>query len=828
MQKSLRKRYIKLNAILALAAIILSIISYFAFLSNYKTYSLNQISQQPVDEYSYSYYMDLDHNGSFERYQFGKAVNSDVYFVQPFNDNGTLRDQFNFSLRVIPNSIQSFDLNKDNYDELFVFSKDDSVLALSIIDIKNSKFLAKEISLLSKPEKVTSDFWDVNDILSEFADLDGDNNYELYFSPLTGHSIYPRGLFVLDLELLKIVNSFETTAPISKIVFHDINNDKQDDIILRASSSGNTIDRIGIHDNANWLIFLDKQLNFIEKPYMIGEFLNGIYFDIVKSNNIEYILFLFNNKKDKAKKEFIALLDYNFNVQKKIELDDSKQIADYIKDENIFSDIFYITFKSGELESYDLNLNPINSIKLNDGNYLFTSVENIVEESGKEIILRTQNELLIFSEDLKFLAHQKFDSPIKNISIKSESNSKVSSISVDTQNHSILLAPVKNHLARYWVFVILIVSIFYFMLIFLLHRLFSRVTRVLGAYHYSYDDVQLGIIITDHVGRIKSYNKSIMHILPTDTSLQKNKNIFSVFQGTNDFVNAIEEAFREEIEINTELAFTKDKFRFIGKVQVRPLFTMFGIPHSFVIKIKNLTLDIEKDRSVIWSRIAQKVAHDIKTPLSTIQLNIAALRSRIVDGDFQNKNEINDDIDMIHNEIVQITQLTRSFLKFSNLERPNLQWVNPVELIENSIQNFAHYFNGKIKFESKVDESLKAIWVDPNQMVQLFHVFIENSIDAIKDNGLIQINMELVEDLQHEGKAFVEIFISDNGKGISQDEISKVFEPYFTHKNHGTGMGLTIAKKIVEDHAGTIEIKSKVNFGTTVIIRIPHNQDNNV
>lgn len=261
MQKSLRKRYIKLNAILALAAVILSVISYFAFIANQRPYTLDKISQLPADQYSFGFYRDLDHNGSYERYQLGKAVSSEVYFIQPHNEHGTLRDQFNFSQRIIPNSIQSFDLNKDNYDELFVFSKNDSILALSIIDIKNSKFLGKEISLLSKPDKVTTDFWDVNDVLSKFADLDGDNNYELYFSPLTGHSIYPRGLFVLDLQSLKIVNSLETTAPVSKIVFHDINNDKLDDIIIRASSSGNTSDYIGIHDNANWLIFLDNELN---------------------------------------------------------------------------------------------------------------------------------------------------------------------------------------------------------------------------------------------------------------------------------------------------------------------------------------------------------------------------------------------------------------------------------------------------------------------------------------------------------------------------------------------------------------------------------------
>src|SRR5690606_2780523 len=118
----------------------------------------------------------------------------------------------------------------------------------------------------------------------------------MYLSPITGHSIHPRGLYKFDFQTGKLINKFETTAPVSKFVFLDTNNDGIDEIILSAGSSGNTTDKTGIHDNSNWLIKLNQDFEFAQKPLEIGEFLNGVYFEIVKHNNRDLILFVFSNR----------------------------------------------------------------------------------------------------------------------------------------------------------------------------------------------------------------------------------------------------------------------------------------------------------------------------------------------------------------------------------------------------------------------------------------------------------------------------------------------------------------------------------------------------
>lgn len=827
MQISIRKRYAKLHLTLAAIAVIFSFLIFSLLTNTFHRYFFEKNEEFGLTDSSLNLYEDLNRNGSCERISLGKATTANIYFLQIFNDNGTMREQFNLLNPILLNAVENFDINNDNYDELFVLSKNDSLLFLSVIDVQNNEFIVKEKPIIKKTKMVTTKFWDLNDALIDFADLDNDKSYEMYLSPATGHSIYPRGLFTFDLNTFEQINYFETTAPVSKFVFHDVNKDGFDEIILRASSSGNTKNKLGIHDHTNWLIILNKDFEYVQKPFQIGEFLNGIYFDLIRYNDNEGLLFAFHNKKTKYPNDFFALMDFNFEIIRKEELPSKLRIIDLFKDEKIFSNYFYVIFGTGEVAKYDLNFEKINSIKLEKDSYRFVLIKDILKEGGLEILMQTQNSLFLLSSQLELLLKKDFESTIMNISIKSNDQNDVPQIVVNTEEMTYLFTPKINYIAEFWIPIFILITIAFYFLLLLIHRLVSRVVRVIGAYNYSYDDVNLGIIITDYLGNIKSYNKSIINNLSLDASIQKNKNIFTIFKQTSELTNVISEAFKVEKEVSRDIAFTKNDFRFIGKVQVLPLFTLFHIPHSFVIKIQNLTKEIESDRSKIWSRIAQKVAHDIKTPLSTIQLNLTALKRRISESPIADKSPLNDDIEMINEEIRQISELTKSFLKFSSLEKPNLQWTDIITLIENSIKPFKKYFDDGIKFEYEIQDDLHSVWVDPNQMVQLFHIFVENAIDAITSDGFIKITVNLVDDLQHSDNPYVEFLITDNGKGLTGEEKNKIFEPYFTQKKDGTGMGLTIAKKIVEDHGGTIDVQTKVRFGTTFIIKLPHNQPEN-
>ena len=174
-------------------------------------------------------------------------------------------------------------------------------------------------------------------------------------------------------------------------------------------------------------------------------------------------------------------------------------------------------------------------------------------------------------------------------------------------------------------------------------------------------------------------------------------------------------------------------------------------------------------------------------------------------------------------EITHIQNLTKSFLKFANLEKPNFQPVDSAEVIDDLLMDYLSYFDGQIQLEKNYGNDLPYAKADESQLKTALKNILENSINAFENIGTIQIKTELAQKLHKDNSTYSYIIIEivDNAKGISPENLSKVFEPYFTNSEEGTGFGLTITKKIIEDHQGFIDIHSKLGMGTTVSVWIP-------
>jgi signal transduction histidine kinase len=238
------------------------------------------------------------------------------------------------------------------------------------------------------------------------------------------------------------------------------------------------------------------------------------------------------------------------------------------------------------------------------------------------------------------------------------------------------------------------------------------------------------------------------------------------------------------------------------------------------MEISDYTEALLTDRGKIWGATLQRIAHEIKTPLSGINLGLDTLAKKLS----RETDKYTGDIVLIQNEVNRIKALTKNFLLFSNMEKPNFTKVKLNRLLEESIDVFNSYLNSGI--ELTIQPTKYIVLGDELQLKQLFNVIIENAIDACGGKGKIDIRFEKKEirlERQDTRKTtnkneVIKIIVSDNGKGISEEKLSKIFDPYFTTKKDGTGIGLAIAKKIVEDHKGQIKVESKLNKGTTVYI----------
>lgn len=231
-----------------------------------------------------------------------------------------------------------------------------------------------------------------------------------------------------------------------------------------------------------------------------------------------------------------------------------------------------------------------------------------------------------------------------------------------------------------------------------------------------------------------------------------------------------------------------------------------------VTKLKELEDQITRGKQLTaMGNLASGVAHEIRNPLNSISTIVQQLKK-----DFEPKEDKEDYIkfvDLVYKEVQRINKTIESFLK---LAKPK-----PVQRSKFNLENFFNELfmqfekemkNKSIEFKIENDYDDFVNW-DYDQMRQVFINLIKNASDAIDVNGKVKIVSRKVEDK-------IIITVNDNGKGISPDKMDRIFNLYFTTKAEGTGIGLGIVQRIINEHGGIIRVSSQENIGTTFTIEL--------
>lgn len=224
---------------------------------------------------------------------------------------------------------------------------------------------------------------------------------------------------------------------------------------------------------------------------------------------------------------------------------------------------------------------------------------------------------------------------------------------------------------------------------------------------------------------------------------------------------------------------------------------------------------LQTEKVTTWQEIAQRLAHEIRNPLTPIKLSAQrVLRKKDADNIHQ---ILEKSMGVIIDEVQALDAMLQQFRNFARLPKVEPQVILLSELIDESVQIYADTFPA-INFAKIPMEEEHYVRVDRSQMKQVFSNLYKNAIDAMKGAGTINIRVDLI----HKGDmSYSRIQIQDEGQGIAQEDIPKVFHPYYTTKEGGTGLGLSIIERIVFDHKGRIWLESKVGSGTTFYIDIP-------
>ncbi|MFQ5799207.1 MAG: ATP-binding protein [Bacteroidota bacterium] len=221
---------------------------------------------------------------------------------------------------------------------------------------------------------------------------------------------------------------------------------------------------------------------------------------------------------------------------------------------------------------------------------------------------------------------------------------------------------------------------------------------------------------------------------------------------------------------------------------------------------------IESEKLAALGQMAAGVAHEIKTPLTSIKMNTELLnRTLVLSGDEQ------DSFGIIQKELNRLEALVKDVLSFARPTELDRSSVDLVMLVKEVVDQYAPEYSSRgIRVRTGVGLSNRTVLCDRAKIKQVLLNVIGNAADAIKTQGTITVRTSVDE---QRGCAVVEV--DDTGEGVPVDQLGKVFEPFFTTKPSGTGLGLSISRRIVEQHGGKIEVASQVNKGSTFRIELP-------
>jgi signal transduction histidine kinase len=237
--------------------------------------------------------------------------------------------------------------------------------------------------------------------------------------------------------------------------------------------------------------------------------------------------------------------------------------------------------------------------------------------------------------------------------------------------------------------------------------------------------------------------------------------------------------------------------------------------NSMVESLKKHQLEMaEMSKKVAWAEMARKVAHEIKNPLTPIQLSAEHLLSVYQDKKEDFEETLNESTSYIIKEVDNLRRIAKEFLEISKESALKKEPFNLKEVVQNTISPYKKTFAERIALvESYEGEDFICNGDKSKIQIALRNIFT-NAVEAIGKQGKIQIKLA-------RGKTGLSIEISDSGVGMDRETLDRIFEPYFSTKEVGTGLGLSIAKKIVEDHSGKIKVFSQKNAGTRITIILP-------
>jgi nitrogen fixation/metabolism regulation signal transduction histidine kinase len=220
----------------------------------------------------------------------------------------------------------------------------------------------------------------------------------------------------------------------------------------------------------------------------------------------------------------------------------------------------------------------------------------------------------------------------------------------------------------------------------------------------------------------------------------------------------------------------------------------------------------QSEREQAWREMAKQVAHEIKNPLTPMRLTVQSFQRKFDGNDPNLKQKLDDYSKTLIQQIDTMSSVASAFSNFASMPAQQNETLNVVEVVEFSLDIFNEDY---LVFESDSSEIITKM--DRTQLVRIITNLVKNAIQAIPEEQVEKSIIVAVKQFENN----VNITVKDNGIGIETENVEYIFEPKFTTKTSGMGLGLGIIKNIIENYKGTITFETKYGKGTTFTVSLP-------
>ena len=242
--------------------------------------------------------------------------------------------------------------------------------------------------------------------------------------------------------------------------------------------------------------------------------------------------------------------------------------------------------------------------------------------------------------------------------------------------------------------------------------------------------------------------------------------------------------------------------------------TLINAYNDMVDELEESAIKLAKgEREQAWREMAKQVAHEIKNPLTPMRLTVQSFQRKFDPKDPNIQDKINEFSNMLIQQIDTLSTIASAFSNFANMPLQNREEIDIVQVVKKALDIFTEDY---ISFFPKTSSIIAKM--DKTQVIRIVTNLVKNATQSLEDVEDKKLEVTVSEDDEN-----VCITIADNGKGISEEDAVRVFEPKFTTKTSGMGLGLAMVKNIVDAYEGSVTFTSQTNVGTVFTVKLPKN-----